>query len=105
MEKLIRSMLIARTAGAVAVHRCRFPGRNALVAAILSPLMLPGLVLGIAMLQGYRRYGLDDAFVALLMALPWIGWLFRGLALVAGFGALVVERWDFLSRLRAQGLA
>ncbi|HEV8307815.1 MAG TPA: ABC transporter permease [Methylomirabilota bacterium] len=60
--------LVLGTAGAVAVHRCRFPGRRALVAAILSPLMLPGLVLGIAMLQGYRRYGLDDAFVALLVA-------------------------------------
>jgi putative spermidine/putrescine transport system permease protein len=56
------------TACAVAVFRCRFPGRQALVTAILSPLMLPGLVLGIAMLQGYRLYGLRDAFAALLTA-------------------------------------
>jgi hypothetical protein len=43
--------------------------------------------------------------LTLLMARPWIGWLVRVLVLVAVFGALVVERWDLLSRLRAQGLA
>ena len=43
--------------------------------------------------------------VTLLMALPWIGCLLRFIVLVAGLGALVVERWDLLSRLRAQGLA
>jgi hypothetical protein len=53
----------------------------------------------------YARLAMGALIVALLMARPWIGWLVRGLVLVAGFGALVVERWDLLSRLRAQGLA
>jgi hypothetical protein len=62
-------------------------------------------VLGHPDASPYACLAVGALIVALLMALHWIGWLVRFLVLVAGFGALVVERWDFLSRLRAQGLA
>jgi putative spermidine/putrescine transport system permease protein len=60
--------LVLGTLAAIAIARGRFPGREALSAFILSPLMLPGLVIGIAMLRGYPRYGLTNAFAALLVA-------------------------------------
>lgn len=53
---------------AIAVVRVRFPGREALVTFLVSPLMLPGLVIGIAMLQGYRAAGLRDVWTSLLVA-------------------------------------
>jgi putative spermidine/putrescine transport system permease protein len=53
---------------AVAIARARFPGREALATLILSPLMLPGIVVGIAMLQGYKAYGLTHPFAALVVA-------------------------------------
>jgi hypothetical protein len=40
-----------------------------------------------------------------LMALPWLGGLVRLVTVVVGFGALLVERRDFLLRLREAGLA
>ena len=53
---------------AIAVVRARFPGREALVTFLVSPLMLPGLVIGIAMLEGYRAAGLRDVWASLLVA-------------------------------------
>ena len=53
---------------AIAVVRGRFPGREALVTFLISPLMLPGLVVGIAMLQGFRAAGLRDVWTSLLIA-------------------------------------
>ncbi|PIK73576.1 ABC transporter permease, partial [Methylobacterium frigidaeris] len=50
--------LVLGTLCAIAVVRGRFPGREALVTFLISPLMLPGLVVGIAMLQGFRAAGL-----------------------------------------------
>lgn len=35
---------------------------------MVSPLMMPGIVLGIAMLQFFREFGLRDAYVSLLIA-------------------------------------
>ncbi|BAQ50097.1 MULTISPECIES: ABC transporter permease [Methylobacterium] len=60
--------LVVGTLCAIAVVRGRFPGREALVTFLISPLMLPGLVVGIAMLQGFRAMGLRDVGVSLLVA-------------------------------------
>ena len=60
--------LILGTLCAIAVVRARFPGREALVTFLVSPLMLPGLVIGIAMLQGYRSVGLREVWPSLLVA-------------------------------------
>jgi putative spermidine/putrescine transport system permease protein len=60
--------LVLGTMAAIAVVRGRFAGRDAIAALVLSPLMLPGLVVGIALLQYFRAMGLRDAFAALILA-------------------------------------
>ncbi|MFO1147442.1 MAG: ABC transporter permease [Alsobacter sp.] len=53
---------------AIALARTRFPGREGIVAFLTSPLMLPGLVIGIALLQGFRAIGLKDVWGSLALA-------------------------------------
>jgi putative spermidine/putrescine transport system permease protein len=53
---------------AIALVRGRFPGREAIATFVVSPLMLPGLVVGIAMLQAFRSLGLRDVWASLLVA-------------------------------------
>jgi putative spermidine/putrescine transport system permease protein len=53
---------------ALALVRGRFPGREAISTFLVSPLMLPGLVIGIAMLQGFKAMGLRDIYASLLVA-------------------------------------
>jgi putative spermidine/putrescine transport system permease protein len=53
---------------AIALVRGRFPGRDAIATFLVSPLMLPGLVIGIAMLQGFKAAGLREAYSSLLLA-------------------------------------
>lgn len=60
--------LVLGTLAAIAVTRGQFAGREAITTFVVSPLMLPGLVLGIAMLQYFRGLGLTDAVPALLLA-------------------------------------
>jgi putative spermidine/putrescine transport system permease protein len=62
---------------AIAIVRGRFPGREAIATFLVSPLMLPGLVIGIAMLQGFKAAGLRETYSSLLIAhviitLPYI---------------------------------
>ena len=59
--------LVLGTAAAIAVVRGRFPGRELLATFVVSPLMMPGLVVGVAMLQFFRDMGLRDAYVSLLL--------------------------------------
>lgn len=60
--------LVLGTLCAIGVTRGRFRGREAIVTFMVSPLMMPGLVLGIAMLQFFRELGLRDAYAGLLIA-------------------------------------
>lgn len=60
--------LVLGTLCAIALVRGVFPGREAITTFLISPLMLPGLVVGIAMLQGYRAFGLRDTWTSLLIA-------------------------------------
>lgn len=60
--------LILGTLCAIALVRGQFMGREAVATFLVSPLMLPGLVVGIAMLQGFRAMGLRDAWTSLLVA-------------------------------------
>ena len=53
---------------AIALARTRFVGREGIVAFLTSPLMLPGLVIGIALLQGFRAVGLRDVWGSLVLA-------------------------------------
>lgn len=45
---------------AFALHRYRFPGRDALVTLTLAPLLLPALITGIGLLQMFHFLGLRD---------------------------------------------
>jgi putative spermidine/putrescine transport system permease protein len=59
--------LVLGTLCAIAIDRGTFPGRAAIVTFVVSPLMMPGLVVGVALLQALRQVGLRDAFVSLLI--------------------------------------
>jgi len=59
--------LILGTLCAIAIARGTFPGKVALTTFMVSPLMMPGLVVGVAMLQAMRQIGLRDAFTSLLI--------------------------------------
>lgn len=61
------SLAIALPA-ALAIRRSRFPGRNFLNGLLLSPLVIPGLVLGIALLRFFAMLGVTGSFAALTFA-------------------------------------
>lgn len=60
--------LLLGTLCAIAVVRRLVPGGEAIATFMGSPLMIPGLVLGIAFLQAARHVGLRDAYTTLLLA-------------------------------------
>ena len=60
--------LVLGTLCAIGLVRGRFPGRDAVSTFLVSPLMLPGLVVGIAMLQGFKAMGLRATWPSLLAA-------------------------------------
>jgi putative spermidine/putrescine transport system permease protein len=53
---------------AIAIVRGWVPGGRVIATVMVSPLMVPGLVLGIAFLQAAREFGLRDAYATLLLA-------------------------------------
>jgi len=64
-------------AAALALHFGAMRRARALQTFIMSPLMLPGIVLGIAFLQSSRHFGLHDAFTLLVIghtviAIPFV---------------------------------
>jgi putative spermidine/putrescine transport system permease protein len=59
--------LVLGTLCAIALTRASFPGKTTLVTFMVSPLMMPGLVVGVALLQLLREVGLRDAYVSLLI--------------------------------------
>ena len=59
--------LVLGTSCAIAIARGTFPGKTALTTFMVSPLMMPGLVVGVAMLQTLRQVGLRDAYTSLLI--------------------------------------
>ena len=63
----VASMLLGTTA-AVGLRQARFPGRGLIEAFLLSPLMLPQLVLALALLMYLSRLGLRASFVGLWLA-------------------------------------
>ncbi|RAI42592.1 ABC transporter permease [Rhodoplanes roseus] len=79
--------LVIGTLAAIAIVRGRLPGAEALATALVSPLMMPGLVLGIALLQYFRAMGFTATWSALLLAhlvvtLPYVArTMIAGLAL------------------------
>ena len=69
--------LVLGTLCAIAIEHGRFRGREAVLAFLVSPLMMPGLVVGVALLQALREIGLRDVLGALIVGhivitLPYI---------------------------------
>ena len=69
--------LVLGTLCAIAIEHGRFRGREAVLAFLVSPLMMPGLVVGVALLQALREVGLRDVLGALIVGhivitLPYI---------------------------------
>ena len=60
--------LVLGTLAAIGLVRGSFRGREAIVTFLVSPLMLPGLVVGIAMLEGFRGLGLRHVWASLMVA-------------------------------------
>ncbi|MFD2238962.1 ABC transporter permease [Aureimonas populi] len=60
--------LVLGTMCAIALTRGRVPGSEGIISFLISPLMLPALVIGIALLQFFRELGLRDAWTSLLLA-------------------------------------
>jgi putative spermidine/putrescine transport system permease protein len=60
--------LVVGTLLGLAIARRAIPGAEILAASATSPLMMPGLVLGIALLQYFRALGLSLAWPSLLLA-------------------------------------
>ena len=53
---------------ALAISRYQFPGRDAMSALFMAPLMVPQVVLGIAFLRFFSEIGLSGRFVGLVIA-------------------------------------
>lgn len=94
--------LLLGTPAAIAIARGRFPGREALATFLISPLMLPGLVIGIAMLQYFRALGLREAFPSLLLAHVMIVLPFVMRTLTAG---LTLFDFTLIDAARTLGLS
>ncbi|MGO4738489.1 ABC transporter permease [Bosea sp. 2KB_26] len=65
------------TAAAVALDRSNFPGRSLVMAVFLSPLIVPAVVIGFALLLFLSRIGIVDGFTRLLcghivITLPYV---------------------------------
>jgi len=94
--------LLLGTPAAIAIARGRFPGREALATFLVSPLMLPGLVIGIALLQYFRALGLVEAFPSLLLAHVMIVLPFVMRTLTAG---LTLFDFTLIDAARTLGLS
>ena len=64
----LATALAIGTFAAIAIARRRLPGSDVLATAMVSPLMTPGLVLGIALLQYFRAIGFNATWGTLLVA-------------------------------------
>ena len=94
--------LVLGTMTAIAVVRGRFSGREAVATFAVSPLMMPGLVVGVAMLQAFRSVGFRDAWMSLVLAHVIITLPFVVRTLLAA-----LERFDFtlIDAARTLGLS
>jgi putative spermidine/putrescine transport system permease protein len=60
--------LLLGVPAAIALVRAKFRGRDAVVAFLLSPIMLPGIVIGIAVLIFYSFVGLEQSITLMVLS-------------------------------------
>lgn len=99
--------LVLGTLCAIAIEHGRFRGRESLLAFLVSPLLMPGLVLGVALLQTFRAIGLSDVFWSLLfghivITLPYVTRTVH--ASLALFDMRLIEAAQTLGLSRARAL-
>jgi len=82
--------LILGTLAAIGIQRGKLPLSETLAALLVSPLMLPGLVIGIALLGFFRLVGITAAHPSLLLAHLIITLPFVARTMLAG-----LARFDF----------
>jgi len=82
--------LVIGTLAAIAIARGKVPGAELLATALVSPLMMPGLVLGIAFLQYFRAIGFTATWSALLVAHVVVTLPYVARTMIAG-----LARFDF----------
>lgn len=82
--------LVIGTLAAIAITRGKLPGADAFATALVSPLMMPGLVLGIALLQYFRAIGFTATWSALLLAHLVVTLPYVARTMIAG-----LARFDF----------
>jgi len=58
---------VAGVLGAFGIHRARFRGREAVIAFMLSPLVIPGIILGLALLVVFAQLGLTRSVIGLVL--------------------------------------
>jgi putative spermidine/putrescine transport system permease protein len=66
----VATILCATTLGtlsAIAIVRCRFPGKNALEGLFLTPLIVPHILLGASLYLYFSRLGLNASMVTLIL--------------------------------------
>lgn len=93
IEIAILSTILSLTLGtlaAIAISRGKLPGAETLATILVSPLMLPGLVLGIALLQYFRMLGVTAAWPTLLLAHIIVTLPYVARTMIAG-----LARFDF----------
>lgn len=69
--------LVLGTVAAVAVHRYEFPGRRAILTFVMSPLLIPHIVLAIGLLQVFAEFGVPSSPSGLIagqvvVAIPFV---------------------------------
>jgi putative spermidine/putrescine transport system permease protein len=82
--------LVLGTLSAIAIARGRLPASEAIATALVSPLMMPGLVLGIALLQYFRAIGFTATWATLLVAHLIVTLPYVARTMIAG-----LARFDF----------
>lgn len=82
--------LVVGTLAAIAAVRGALPYADAFAALLVSPLMMPGLVLGIALLQYFRAVGFDAPLAGLLVAHLIVTLPYVARTMIAG-----LSRFDF----------
>lgn len=94
--------LVLGTLCAIGIVRGRFAGREIITAFMVSPLMMPQLVIGVALLQYFRAFGVGNPYGSLLVAHVIITMPFVVRTLL---GALTLFDFSMVDAARTLGLS
>ncbi len=70
------SMVLATVLGtvtAVGINRANFPGKQLVLALLISPMMIPLVITALALYLFYARIGLNDTYIGLILAHTILG--------------------------------